>query len=260
MAFKSYWMMSRSCAAARQGMLKVAEALPCGAAEFGDHVHEPCAKLLKDIPPHLVTCGAPLVLLTLSVPAAIICFYDDLMNLILLKNVVLKYWTSFFPQFLELGWRICDMAFVTCVAVIGPIWLSSTLKDLKTKLNETRRRDPTMHLQVQAVNVMLSKAHFGQSFGPFNIFRYFNIFKVLRETCFPRQMCGGFSCCSVVRSQRQVNNGQGWGIPVLDNFVLSKSTLQMICIRVVLAGTVIKALLDAEIGLEEDCHVDFVDV
>ena len=74
----------------------------------------------------------------------------------------------------------------------------------------------------------------------------------------PRQMFGGLSCCSVVRSQRQVNNGQGWGIPVLDDFVLSKSTLQMICVRVVLAGTVIKALLDAEIGLEEDCHVEWM--
>ena len=102
-AFKSYWMMSRICAAARQGMLKVAEALPCGAAAFGDHVHEPCAKLLKDIPPHLVTCGAPLVLLTLGVPATIISFYDDLMNLILHKNVVLKYWTFWVPKFLELG-------------------------------------------------------------------------------------------------------------------------------------------------------------
>eukprot|EP00438_Fugacium_kawagutii_P021354 Skav220316 [mRNA] locus=scaffold972:33713:35385:- [translate_table: standard] len=191
-----YWMMSRICAAAQQGMLEVAEALPCHAAEFEDNVHEPSAKLLKEIPPQLITCGAPLVLLALSIPGIIIWFYDAVWSLILLQNAVLQHWTFSAPQFFHIGWGICNMALTPCVVAVGPFWLSSSLKELKAKLDETRRRDPAMQLQV--------------------------------------------------------NHGQGWGIPVFDDFVLSKSTLQMICLRVLLAGTVIKAVLDAELGLVED--------
>lgn len=49
----------------------------------------------------------------------------------------------------------------------------------------------------------------------------------------------------------QVNHGQGWGIPVSRGFVLSKSVVQWLCVRVLLAGTVIKTFLDRELGLKD---------
>lgn len=49
----------------------------------------------------------------------------------------------------------------------------------------------------------------------------------------------------------QVNHGEGWGIPVSRGLVLSKSVLQSLCVRFLLAGTVIKAFLDGELGLKD---------
>ena len=48
------------------------------------------------------------------------------------------------------------------------------------------------------------------------------------------------------------NNGQGWGIPVFEGFILSKAVLQTIFIRLALAGTVIKTFLDCELGFEKE--------
>ncbi|CAJ1359269.1 unnamed protein product, partial [Effrenium voratum] len=49
----------------------------------------------------------------------------------------------------------------------------------------------------------------------------------------------------------EVNHGEGWGIPVSRGFVLSKSMLQSLCVRFLLAGTVIKTFLDSELGLKD---------
>ena len=50
----------------------------------------------------------------------------------------------------------------------------------------------------------------------------------------------------------KVNRGQGWGIIVFDGFVLSKEFLQMVLIRLLLAGTVIKAFLDSQLGFDAE--------
>ena len=44
------------------------------------------------------------------------------------------------------------------------------------------------------------------------------------------------------------NQGQGFGIPVFDGFVLTRGWLQMICIRFAILATAIKAFLDTELG------------
>ena len=49
-----------------------------------------------------------------------------------------------------------------------------------------------------------------------------------------------------------MNNEQGWGIPVTAGFVLTKPVIQMIGLRLALAGTVIKAFLDTQLGFIED--------
>ena len=48
------------------------------------------------------------------------------------------------------------------------------------------------------------------------------------------------------------NNGQGFGIPVFDGFVLTKEWLQMIGIRFALLTTAIKAFLDTELGYAKE--------
>ena len=48
------------------------------------------------------------------------------------------------------------------------------------------------------------------------------------------------------------NNGQGFGIPVFDGFVLTKEWLQMMGIRLALLGTAIKAFLDTELGYAKE--------
>ena len=49
-----------------------------------------------------------------------------------------------------------------------------------------------------------------------------------------------------------MNDGKGWGIPVFEGFVLTKSVMQTLCLRLLLAGTVIKAFLDTELGFHQD--------
>ena len=48
------------------------------------------------------------------------------------------------------------------------------------------------------------------------------------------------------------NHGQGFGIPVLDGFVLTQGWLQMICIRFAILATAIKAFLDTELGYAKE--------
>lgn len=49
----------------------------------------------------------------------------------------------------------------------------------------------------------------------------------------------------------QVNDGQGWGIPVSREFILTKEMLQVIGIRLLLAATLIKTFLDTELGIQD---------
>ena len=48
------------------------------------------------------------------------------------------------------------------------------------------------------------------------------------------------------------NHGQGFGIPVFDGFVITWGWLQMICIRLAILGTAIKAFLDTELGYAKE--------
>ena len=48
------------------------------------------------------------------------------------------------------------------------------------------------------------------------------------------------------------NQGQGFGIPVFDGFVLTRGWLQMICIRFAILATAIKAFLDTELGYAKE--------
>ena len=52
------------------------------------------------------------------------------------------------------------------------------------------------------------------------------------------------------------NCGQGFGIPVFDGFVLTKSLLQNMCIRLALVGAAIKTFLDAEGGFAKEPEED----
>ena len=49
----------------------------------------------------------------------------------------------------------------------------------------------------------------------------------------------------------QVNDEQGWGIPVSRGFVLTKEMLQVISLRLLLAATLIKTFLDTELGIQD---------
>ena len=48
------------------------------------------------------------------------------------------------------------------------------------------------------------------------------------------------------------NHGQGFGIPVFDGFVITWGWLQMICIRLAILATSIKAFLDTELGYAKE--------
>ena len=50
----------------------------------------------------------------------------------------------------------------------------------------------------------------------------------------------------------QVNHGQGWGIPVVKGFVLNKTMIQALLLRVLVAATVIKTFLDRQLGFQKD--------
>ncbi|CAK9021078.1 unnamed protein product [Durusdinium trenchii] len=51
---------------------------------------------------------------------------------------------------------------------------------------------------------------------------------------------------------REVNHGQGWGIPVVKGFVLNKTMIQALLLRVLVAATVIKTFLDRQLGFQKE--------
>ncbi|CAK9060032.1 unnamed protein product [Durusdinium trenchii] len=69
---------------------------------------------------------------------------------------------------------------------------------------------------------------------------------------FQRRLADARRLDSNMHVQVQVNDGKGWGIPVFEGFVLTKSVMQTLCLRLLLAGTVIKAFLDTELGFHQE--------
>ena len=194
--------VARITLATRQQMFEVQSKMPCKPAEFFECVHTPCAVLLDNSSSELVTCGWPLVLTAPDTVISGFDFYLRGMYLFVVNRQILT-WLSFIK---------CSsyLAGVVLAVAVGPLNLSSALKDFQNRLNEERKRDATMHTQIEGVETMLE-----------------------RHNC-----------------------GQGFGIPVFDGFVLTKSFLQNMCIRLALVGAAIKTFLDAEGGFAKEPEED----
>eukprot|EP00434_Breviolum_minutum_P014862 symbB.v1.2.013102.t1/scaffold919.1/size152209/14 len=194
--------VARITLATRQQMFEVQSKMPCKPTEFSECVHKPCAVLLDNSSSELVTCGWPLVLTAPDTVISGFQFYIRAMYLLVVNRQILP-WLSFIT---------CSshLAGVVLAVAVGPLNLSSALKDFQNRLNEERKRDATLHTQIEGVETMLE-----------------------RHNC-----------------------GQGFGIPVFDGFVLTKSFLQNMCIRLALVGAAIKTFLDAEMGFAKEPEED----
>lgn len=197
MLFAFTCQMCRCGAATKQQMCEVQHGMPCLQENFLERVHKPCAELLQSSTRELVTCGWPLVLLALRSVIAGFKLYQSTRFAFLRPSFQDWLWTFFWAA--ELGMVLLAVSLL-------PLLLSSALKDFKTMLNQERRRDGTLHEQIEAVEAMMNNH----------------------------------------------NNGQGFGIPVFDGFVLTKEWLQRIGIRFALLTTAIKAFLDTELGYAKE--------
>ena len=193
---------ARITLATRQQMFEVQSKMPCKPTEFFECVHTPCAVLLDNSIPELVTCGWPLLLAAPDIAMEGFLVYLRGMSLFTLTPSLFN-WLKFISESSQL-------AGVVLAVVVGPLNLSSALKDFQNTLNEERKRDATLHTQIEGVETMLE-----------------------RHNC-----------------------GQGFGIPVFDGFVLTKSFLQNMCIRLALVAAAIKTFLDAEGGFAKEPDED----
>ena len=149
--------VARITLATRQQMFEVQSKMPCKPAEFFECVHAPCAVLLDNSIPELVTCGWPLVLTAPDIVMAGFLVYARGMSLFVLTHR-LDNWLMFTVYSSKL-------AGVVLAVVVGPMNLSSALKDLQNRLNDERQRDATMHTQIDGVETMLERQNCGQGFG-----------------------------------------------------------------------------------------------
>ena len=149
--------VARITLATRQQMFEVQSKMPCKPTEFFECVHKPCAVLLDNSIPELVTCGWPLVLAGPDIVISGFYVYVKGMNLFVLTPSLFN-WLLFIESSSQL-------AAVLLAVAIGPLHLSSALKDFQNRLNEERKRDATLHTQIEGVETMLERHNCGQGFG-----------------------------------------------------------------------------------------------
>ena len=149
--------IARITLATRQQMLEVQSKMPCKPTEFFECVHKPCAVLLDNSSSELVTCGWPLVLTAPDTVISGFNCYIIAMHLFFLTSDIVN-WLTFI---------MCSsqLAGVVLAVVVGPLNLSSALKDLQNRLNAERKRDATLHTQIEGVETMLERHNCGQGFG-----------------------------------------------------------------------------------------------
>ena len=149
--------VARITLATRQQMFEVQSKMPCKPTEFFECVHTPCAVLLDNSIPELVTCGWPLVLAAPDIAMEGFLVYLRGMSLFVLTPSLFN-WLNFISESSQL-------AGVVLAVVVGPLNLSSALKDFQNRLNEERKRDATLHTQIEGVETMLERHNCGQGFG-----------------------------------------------------------------------------------------------
>eukprot|EP00434_Breviolum_minutum_P014863 symbB.v1.2.013103.t1/scaffold919.1/size152209/15 len=149
--------VARITLATRQQMFEVQSKMPCKPTEFSECVQKPCAVLLDNSIPELVTCGWPLVL---AAPNTVVSGFDSYQSLTVLfvNPYMYETWLSFFAN-------TAHCAAVLLAVAVGPLHLSSALKDFQKRLNEERQRDATLHTQIKGVERMLEKHNCGKGFG-----------------------------------------------------------------------------------------------
>ena len=149
--------VARITLATQQQMFEVQSKMPCKPTEFSECVQKPCAVLLDNSIPELVTCGWPLVLAAPDTVISGFTFYQKLTILFVNAHFTVN-WLGFFAD-------SAHFAAVLLAVAIGPLHLSSGLKDFQKRLNEERQRDATLHIQIKGVETMLKKHNCGQGFG-----------------------------------------------------------------------------------------------
>lgn len=159
-------LMTRTSVATHQQMLEVKDAMPCEAAEFSERVHRPCAKWLEECTLQLSTWGLPLALLIPEIIERGFMLYG-ILNFHSGEEEYMRLATL-----LESFRQTCNVLFSVFGVVLGPIQVSSTRRELRNALSEERRRDATLHTQIQAVETMVDSQNDGKGFG-IPVFRLF---------------------------------------------------------------------------------------
>eukprot|EP00438_Fugacium_kawagutii_P010061 Skav222710 [mRNA] locus=scaffold1661:166409:167806:- [translate_table: standard] len=151
--------ISQIVIAARQQMLEVTEAISPHKGQWAQNVHAPCAQLLRDVPPKLLAVGFPVILLAVGGVYPASCLYDVAMELMLVnvRSTLTRWAAATCCLIIE---DVSQTAAMFWAVAIGPVQLSLSIRELKKQLAETRQRDNTMHLEVQAVEEMLRQARF----------------------------------------------------------------------------------------------------
>mmetsp|Transcript_7364 Transcript_7364/g.12782 ORF Transcript_7364/g.12782 Transcript_7364/m.12782 type:complete len:519 (-) Transcript_7364:82-1638(-) len=142
-----------------QQLSEVQAAMPCKASEFFENVHVPCGEVLKEAGERLAGLGPPLLLLAAALINDVFRWYRALQGFLLTRQ--------------DLGkWCMFINSTTACVAtfyavMLGPVQLSSAVRDFRTCLDQERRRDPAVESQIMitSLEAVLERQNDGAGFG-----------------------------------------------------------------------------------------------
>jgi len=134
-------------------------AMPCKAGEFFQRVHVPCGEVLQEAGERLAGLGPPLLLLAAALINDVFRWYRALQGFLLTRQ--------------DLGkWCMFINSTTACVAtfyavMLGPVQLSSAVRDFRTCLDQERRRDPAVESQIMitSLEAVLERQNDGAGFG-----------------------------------------------------------------------------------------------
>jgi len=153
------------------------------------------------------------------------------------------------PQLSTLGVPLLLFGLGSCIAVFG---LYSYFVYMSLLSRNVLLAWVDIWLHAAAYSVYMLACFFCLGVGPFQLAR--GLEDLEHRLSEARQSDGSLhlQVRAVEDMLAEVNHGEGWGIPVSRGLVLSKSVMQSLCVRLLLAGTVIKTFLDSELGLKDE--------
>ncbi|CAK0860931.1 unnamed protein product [Prorocentrum cordatum] len=151
------WGYARVTEACSGRLHQVSEALPCDGEVFDEKVRKPIIEIVSDLCPALSYAGMPILLMC----AGLVRNSLEVMPLL----VKMMSGVAFFGNGVGTARVVFDAIIIAVVLTEAPFGISSAQEELTSKLAEARTRDPSLHVQIAAVETMLAQTNRGQGFG-----------------------------------------------------------------------------------------------